>query len=80
MSLTGDVIHQVIHPPICTSIYHSQGALKVFLLAVLLICVASPIHWDLVTYRPFAVLSLHLRKKSQGRKVSKQVDQVGQLL
>ena len=38
MSLMGDVIHQVNHPPSCTSIYHSQGALKVFLLAGLLIC------------------------------------------
>ena len=28
MSLIGDVIHQVNHPPTCTSIYHSQGALK----------------------------------------------------
>ena len=32
------VIHQVNHPPTCTSIYHSQGTLKVFLLAGLLIC------------------------------------------
>ena len=24
MSLIGDVIHQVNHPPTCTSIYHSQ--------------------------------------------------------
>ena len=38
MSLMDDVIHQVNHPPTCTSIYHSQGALKVFLLAGLLIC------------------------------------------
>ena len=28
MSLMGAVIHQVNHPPTCTSIYHSQGALK----------------------------------------------------
>ena len=26
----GEIIHQVNHPPTCTSIYHSQGALKVF--------------------------------------------------
>ena len=38
MSLMSDAIHQVNHPPMCTSIYHSQGALKVFLLAGLLIC------------------------------------------
>ena len=30
MSLMGEVIHQVNHPPTCTSIYHSQGTLKVF--------------------------------------------------
>ena len=30
MSLMGDVIHQVNHPPPCTSIYHTQGALKMF--------------------------------------------------
>ena len=30
MSLTSDVTHEVNHPPTCTSIYHSQGALKVF--------------------------------------------------
>ena len=30
MSLMGEVIHQVNHPPTCISIYHSQGALKVF--------------------------------------------------
>ena len=30
MSLMGEVIHQVNHPPPCTSIYHAQGALKVF--------------------------------------------------
>ena len=29
MSLMGEVIHQVNHPPTCTSIYHSLGALKV---------------------------------------------------
>ena len=28
MSLIGDVMYQVSHPPTCTSIYHSQGALK----------------------------------------------------
>ena len=38
MSLMNDVIHQVNHPPTRTSIYHLQGALKVFLLAGLLIC------------------------------------------
>ena len=35
MSLMGDVIHQVNHPPTCTSIYHSQEGI---LLAGLLIC------------------------------------------
>ena len=35
MSLMGDVIHQVNHPPTCTSIYHSQVGI---LLAGLLIC------------------------------------------
>ena len=30
MSLMGEVIHQVNHPPTCTSIYHSQETLKVF--------------------------------------------------
>ena len=30
MSLLGEGIHQVNHPPTCTSFYHSQGALKVF--------------------------------------------------
>ena len=38
MSLMGDITHQVNYPPTCTSIYHSQGALKVFFLAGLLIC------------------------------------------
>ena len=30
VSLMGEVMHQVNHPPTCISIYHSQGALKVF--------------------------------------------------
>ena len=38
MSLMSDVRHQVNHPPTCTSIYNSQGALQVFLLVGLLIC------------------------------------------
>ena len=29
-SLMGEVIHQVNHPPTCTSIYHSQVTLRVF--------------------------------------------------
>ena len=40
MSLMSDVIATsslVNHSPTCTSIYHSQGALKVFLLAGLLL-------------------------------------------
>ena len=36
MSLMGDVIHQDNHPPTCMSIYHLQGALKVF--SGLLVC------------------------------------------
>ena len=47
MLLIGDVIHQVTdHPPTCTSIYHSQGALKASLFA----CWFTNLSWHIVGF------------------------------
>ena len=46
MSLIGDVIHQVNHPPTCTSIYHSQEALKASVFA----CWFTNLSWHIAGF------------------------------
>ena len=46
MSLIGDVIHEVNHPPTCTSIYHSQGALKASVFA----CWFTNLSWHIAGF------------------------------